>query len=54
MKSKDKDKDKKKNPIPDFSSEEEEQEFWAAHSALDYEMEIVEADVKIDPLACMG
>ncbi len=41
----------KKKPIPDFPSEEEEQEFWATHSALDYEMEIVEAEVKIDPMA---
>lgn len=44
-------KAKTKRPIPDFQSEAEEQEFWATHSALDYEMELVEAEVKVDPLA---
>lgn len=42
---------KKKKPIPDFKSETEEQEFWATHSALDYEMEVVEAEIKADPMA---
>ncbi len=41
----------KKEPIPDFKSEAEEQEFWATHSALDYEMEVVEAAIKADPIA---
>jgi predicted DNA binding CopG/RHH family protein len=46
-----KSKRKEKKPIPDFKSEVEEQEFWATHSALDYEMELVEAEVKVDPMA---
>lgn len=44
-------KTKAKRRIPDFRSEPEEQEFWATHSALDYEMELVQAEVKVDPLA---
>jgi len=37
--------------IPHFRSEAAEQEFWATHDAMDYEMELVEAEVKVDPLA---
>ena len=44
-------KTKAKRRIPDFRSEAEEQEFWATHSAMDYAMELVEAEVKLDPLA---
>lgn len=44
-------KTKAKRRIPNFRSEAEEQEFWATHSAMDYEMELVEAEVKLDPLA---
>ena len=42
---------REKKPIPDFQSEQEEQEFWATRSALDYEMEVVEAEIRIDPMA---
>ncbi len=42
---------KAKKPIPEFKSEVEEQEFWATHSAMDYEMEQVAAEVRIDPMA---
>jgi len=41
----------KKKAIPEFKSEAGEQEFWATHSAMDYEMEQVEAEVRMDPMA---
>lgn len=41
----------KKKPIPDFRTEEEEQEFWATHSSLDYEMEQVAENFEIDEMA---
>ncbi|OGF52982.1 MAG: hypothetical protein A2Z21_08440 [Candidatus Fraserbacteria bacterium RBG_16_55_9] len=41
----------KKLTIPNFKSEPEEQEFWATHSAIDYEMEQVEAEVRVDLMA---
>lgn len=44
-------KKQKKLTIPAFKSESEEQEFWATHSAMDYEMEQVEAEVRVDPMA---
>ena len=40
-----------KKTIPDFKSEKEEQEFWATHSAMDYEMEEVEEELRVEPRA---
>ncbi len=40
-----------KKPIPDFKTEKEEQEFWATHSSLDYEMELVVENFEIDDMA---
>ncbi len=37
--------------IPDFNTEKEEQEFWATHSSLDYDMELVAENFEIDALA---
>ncbi|HIE27996.1 TPA: hypothetical protein EYP66_11990 [Candidatus Poribacteria bacterium] len=41
----------KKKPIPDFKTEKEEQEFWATHSSLDYDMELVAENFEIDDMA---
>jgi predicted DNA binding CopG/RHH family protein len=41
----------RKKPIPDFKTEKEEQEFWATHSSLDYEMELVAENFEIDEMA---
>ena len=41
----------KKKPIPDFKTEYEEREFWATHSSLDYEMELVAENFEIDDMA---
>ena len=41
----------RKKPIPDFKTEKEEQEFWATHSSLDYEMELVAENFEIDDMA---
>ncbi|MBI1929766.1 hypothetical protein HYR99_36645 [Candidatus Poribacteria bacterium] len=40
-----------KKPIPDFKTEKEEQEFWATHSSLDYEMELVAENFEIEEMA---
>jgi predicted DNA binding CopG/RHH family protein len=40
-----------KKPIPDFKTEKEEQEFWATHSSLDYDMELVADNFEIDDMA---
>lgn len=42
---------KLKQPIPDFETEKEEQEFWATHSSLDYEMELVAENFEVDEMA---
>ena len=41
----------RKKPIPDFKTEKEEQEFWATHSSLDYDMELVAENFEIDDMA---
>jgi predicted DNA binding CopG/RHH family protein len=41
----------KKKSIPDFKTEKEEQEFWATHSSLDYEMELITENFEIDEMA---
>ena len=41
----------RKKPIPDFKTEKEEQQFWATHSSLDYEMDLVAEKFEIDEMA---
>jgi len=41
----------RKKTIPDFKTEKEEQEFWATHSSLDYEMELVAENFEIDDMS---
>jgi hypothetical protein len=36
-----------KKPIPRFANEKEEAEFWAKHSPLDFDLEVVKNDVKL-------
>ena len=40
-----------KKAIPDFQTEKEEQEFWDTHNPLDYDMELVAEQVKVEPMA---
>jgi hypothetical protein len=40
-----------KKTIPDFETEKEEQEFWATHSSLDYDMEQVAENFEISDMA---
>ncbi|MBM3239874.1 hypothetical protein FJZ31_26620 [Candidatus Poribacteria bacterium] len=40
-----------KKQLPDFKTEKEEQEFWATHSSLDYDMELVAEKFEIDDMA---
>jgi predicted DNA binding CopG/RHH family protein len=44
-------KKKQKKLIPECKSEVQEQKFWDSHSAMNYEMELVDAEIKIDPMA---